>query len=116
MAERAGLFEDADDFDISAFAPKKSLSASQPPLEQVHAVAMAAKFQSREPAQERAEKPSEKKLSRRRRTGRNMQLNLKVAAAPFDLFYQIADRQGWVLGETFEKAVEALQRDIAARK
>lgn len=114
MAERAGLFEDGDDFDVSAFAPKKGASALPPP-EEVRAVAEAAKFPSRE-AQVPSAKSSEKKQSRRRRTGRNMQLNLKVAAGPFELFYQITDRQGWVLGETFEKAVAALQKELAAQK
>jgi hypothetical protein len=114
MAERAGLFE--EDFDVTAFVPKKGVSVPQPPSEEVRAVSEAAKFQSREPVQAPSTKPSKKKQTRRRRTGRNMQLNLKVAAEPFELFYQITDLQGWVLGETFEKAVAALQRELAAQK
>ena len=115
MAERAGLFE--DDFDVSGFAPKKGTGPPQPPPEDLRAVSEAAKFQSREPVQApSAAKPYKKKQARRRRTGRNMQLNLKVAAEPFELFYQITDRQGWVLGETFEKAVAALQKELAAQQ
>ena len=31
-----------------------------------------------------------------------------------EAFYGIADRQGWILGETFERAVAALERELAA--
>jgi hypothetical protein len=30
-----------------------------------------------------------------------------------EAFYAIADRHGWKVGETLEKALEALQRDLA---
>ena len=50
---------------------------------------------------------------RRYRTGRNMQLNLKVREATAATFYAMADAQGWVLGEAFERAVAALQRELA---
>jgi hypothetical protein len=114
MAERAAVFEDSDDFDLSGFAPKKpaAKAAPEPPAEAVRTVSESASFRSREP------KPAaklSKKMPRRRRTGRNEQLNLKVTAKTRESFYQITDREGWVLGETFEKAIEALQRELAAR-
>ena len=111
MSERARLFE-GEDFDVTAFAPKnlrKPAEKEPPAADAVRAVSEASYFRSREPVPI----PSAKK-QRRRRTGRNLQLNLKVAAATYDSFYAIADRQGWVLGETLEKAVAALKRELDA--
>lgn len=115
MAERAGLFEEADDFDVSAFTPKKAGKAAEPQQEAIRAVSEGANFQSREPVKTEAVK-AVKAPQRRRRTGRNLQLNLKVAAKTLEDFYDIADRQGWVLGETLERAIKALQRELAAQK
>jgi hypothetical protein len=53
---------------------------------------------------------------RRHRTGRNIQFNIKAQAQTIDRFYRIADKQGWVLGETFERAVAALDRDLTPEK
>jgi hypothetical protein len=104
MAERAGLFEGAD-FDVSAFTPKKTPQA-EPPAENIRAVAETANFQSREPIKA--------KMQRRRRTGRNLQLNLKVDAATRESLYAITDRQGYTcLGETLERALAALQRELS---
>jgi hypothetical protein len=116
MDERATVFDERDDFDVSSFAPKKPAKAIQQPEpspEAVRAVSESVSFRSREPAGTAA-KPA-KKMSRRRRTGRNEQLNLKVTAKARESFYQITDNQGWVLGETFENAIEALQRELAAK-
>ena len=116
MAERAGIFDQADDFDVSAFAPKKpaAKSAAEPPPEAVRAVSETANFKSREPAPVKA--ASVKKPQRRRRTGRNLQLNLKVAAPTLQTFYEITDHQGWVLGETLERALAALKRELGLEK
>jgi hypothetical protein len=115
MAERAGLFEDAEDFDVSAFTPKKAGKTAEPASEAIRAVSEGANFQSRDPVKPDAAKVV-KATQRRRRTGRNLQLNLKVGAKTLESFYNIADRQGWVLGETLERAIEALQRELAAQK
>src|SRR5947209_8104249 len=98
MSERAGLFEDADDFDVSAFTPKKAVKPVQPPPapDAIRAVSETANFRSREPAATKVAKPKQ----RRRRTGRNLQLNLKVDADTLASFYEITDHHGWVLGET----------------
>ena len=103
MAERAGLFE--DDLDLSQFTPKKA-AKSEPP-EIVRQLAEKVNFQSREPA-----KP-QRKPDRRRRTGRNVQLNLKVTDTAKDLFYQVFDSyrekdNRVTQGEIFEWAVRAL--------
>jgi hypothetical protein len=105
MAERAGLFE--EDLDLSQFTPKKPAGAEHPPQEAVRAVAESAKFQSREP------KPVTQRRQRRYRTGRNIQLNTKVTTSTRDGFYEISDRYNWVLGETLERALQALKRELA---
>lgn len=51
---------------------------------------------------------------RRRRTGRNAQLNLKARPETIDSYIAIADANGWGLGETLEHAVVLLQREHAA--
>jgi hypothetical protein len=104
MAERAGLFE--EDLDLSQFTPKKPVRAEPPEI--VRQVAEKANFKSREPAP----KP-QIKADRRRRTGRNVQLNLKVTDGARDLFYEVFDSyrakdDRVTQGEVFEWAVRAL--------
>jgi hypothetical protein len=114
-AKRASPFDVEEDLDVSGFAPK----AAPPPAarpEQVRAVSEAARFQSREPKPVSAPIASAKREPRRYRTGRNMQLNIKARTEVIEAFYAIADEQGWVLGETFERAIDALKRDLAARQ
>ena len=105
MAERAGLFE--EDLDLSQFTPHKPAKAEQPPPEAVRTVAENVNFQSREPA--KVPKPRQQ---RRYRTGRNIQLNTKVTMSTRDGFYEISDRHNWVLGETLERALQALRREL----
>src|SRR5690348_15697052 len=110
---RASIFAD-DDIDVSGFAPKAGVDRSAPPPEQVKAVAEAARFRSREPV---AAKPpaTVKRPPRRHRTGRNVQFNVKASQETVDAFYEISDREGWVLGETLEHALEALRRELQGR-
>jgi hypothetical protein len=112
--KRAGIFDTEEELDVSGFAPKP---ADKPAAQkdQVKAVAEAAHFRSREPRQDSRSPTPTKREPRRHRTGRNMQLNIKARASTIDVFYTIADRQGWVLGEAFEYAVDALKRDIEAK-
>ena len=113
MPERAGLFDGEDDFDVSGFnakSPEKEAESTMPAAEAIRAVSEASNFRSREPVPVPTKKPQ-----RRRRTGRNLQLNLKVAAETYKTFYQIADSHGWVLGETLERALAALKRELACK-
>ncbi len=111
MAERASLFEDSGEFDIAGFTPKKPAGAGEPPSEAVRAVSESVNFQSREPV-----KATVKAKQRRRRTGRNQQFNVKLSRQTIDSIYQITDRQGWsCLGETLERAVAALQKELAVK-
>lgn len=108
--KRAGLFEE-DGPDLSDFRPKAPARS-----EQVRAVAEEAGFRSRDPLPqpppEAPPPPAAEREQRRHRTGRNRQLNLKVRAQDAEAFYAIADAQGWVLGETFARALAALAREL----
>jgi hypothetical protein len=113
--ERASIFEDDDD-DLSGFKPKPPATVVEHPaaVEQVRAVSEAANFRSRDPKPAPAEPP--RREQRRHRTGRNVQLNIKARAEAVELFYAITDRQHWVLGETFERAIDALKRELGREK
>lgn len=117
MTERASIFDTDPDFDVSGFAPKEKRAGEAPP-EAVREVSQAASFRSREPQPPtKAENQgSPQREPRRYRTGRNVQLNIKVRPETLESFYAIADREGWILGETFEKAISALNQQIATSK
>lgn len=123
-SERASIFDQGPEIDISGFGPRPATKPA-PELEQVKAISEAASFVSREPvapspkaapaarASREAQKEPIAREPRRHRTGRNIQLNIKARAETIDRFYAIADRRGWVLGEAFERAIEALERSAA---
>jgi len=111
--DRASIFAD-DDIDVSAFKPKPSASPAASP-EKVREVAEATQFRSRDPKPVPESVPARRE-PRRHRTGRNVQLNIKARAEAVDAFYTLADQQNWVLGETFERAIDALQRELAKKK
>jgi hypothetical protein len=112
MSERASIFDDGGDFDVSAFAPKQSKPKTETTAEAVRAVAEKSEFRSREPAPKKVKAEKER---RRYTTGRNVQLNIKVRSETLDAFYGIADAEKWVLGETLERAVAALQRELSVK-
>jgi hypothetical protein len=110
MSERAGIFDDGSDFDVAGFSPQKPKEAA--PREKVRQVSEAASFKSRE--------PEPKKIARREarvyRTGRNGQFNIKADPLVIDTFYAISEAHGWVLGQTLERAVKALEAEITGKK
>ena len=126
-SERASVFDHGPDIDISGFEPRKvAKPAAQP--DQVKAISETASFVSREPIRTprqtaaptsttRASRESQTEPTirepRRHRTGRNRQFNIKATDDTIERFYALADRHRWVLGETFERAVAALERDGA---
>ncbi|GAB5378651.1 MAG: hypothetical protein AcusKO_51130 [Acuticoccus sp.] len=110
-SERASAFEDDGDIDLSGFAPKAQRDKGVP-SDKVKALAQQSKFRERDmpqPTGEGARPP------RRYRTGRNRQINIKASDATIQSLYTIADAQGWVLGETLEHALAALERELAKR-
>lgn len=95
--------------DLSDFQPKP---AQRPDKAKVEEAAAKTNFKSREAKPLAAAVPATAapvKAQRRRRTGRSAQLNLKCRPETIEQFYAIADKQGWVLGEAFEKAVALLE-------
>lgn len=121
---RAKLFDGDDDLDLTAFKPKAAADKTAPLPEKVREVSEAANFHSREPAKVTPEPtadpaPADAVKSRRQprthRTGRNVQFNVKASQEAIDAFYRISDEQSWVLGETLERALSALERDLAAK-
>lgn len=134
---RSSIFDDGDDsadLDLGAFAPKAAPDTAAPPLDQVRAVSEASRFPSREskPRPPRAPKAapvvaaptpavaseplSAPREQRRHRTGRNVQLNMKVRQEDVDTLLAIGAAQKWVQGEVLEHALAALQRELAAGK
>jgi hypothetical protein len=81
----------------------------------VRAVSQAAQFPSREPSAPKP-KPQPKRAPRIYRTGRNVQFNIKASSETVDAFYLITEKEDWVLGETLERAVQALQRELEKSK
>ena len=110
---RGSIFEDGEELDVSGFAPKSAQAADAMPPERVRAVAEASRFPSREA---RVGPPTEplpaRRAPRRHRTGRTQQFNARTTPETVDAFYAIADRQGWLVGETLEHALAALKREL----
>lgn len=115
---RASVFDEAnDDLDLSGFAPTAK-PEPKVPVEKVREVSEASRFPSREAKPVPAPVPqaaTERRQPRRHKTGRTAQLNVRVKPAISDGFYQLADAQGWLVGETVERAYEALRRELAAK-
>lgn len=143
MSSRASIFgpsSDSASLDLEGFTPRPRKA---PDTAAVRSVSEASDFPSRqgsraadrtkvdrtmeprtetarEPAlretfEARAEPPAEPRL-RRRRTGRNIQINIKASKETIDSLYRLADENGWVLGETLEHAVAALTASLEGRK
>lgn len=112
MAERAGLFEEENDFDVSGFAPKKAAVKrdATPAPEAVRELAERASFPSREAPPPVAR--IEKREPMRYRTGRNTQFNVKLRADTAESFYDLAKQNNWTLGETVERALNALKHEL----
>jgi len=122
---RVSVFGGGDDdgdiatLDVTGFAPKAQVDQLAPPAEKVRVVSQAAKFPSREPtaAKQESKPKATKREPRRYRTGRNVQVSIKALAESVDRFYAITDANpGWVLGYTFQRAVEALERELKQTK
>jgi hypothetical protein len=113
---RASIF-DSDELDVSEFAPKTAPNPDAVPVEQVRAIAEASRFPSREVKKYPPTAPplTAKRPPRRHRTGRTVQFNCRTTQETFDGMYAIADQQGWLVGETLEHALAALQRELKGK-
>ena len=104
-----GFADELESFDPSGWTPAAPVNDRRQRPEAQQA-ATAAGFKSREPRQPEPQEPP-----RRRRTGRNMQFNIKARPDTIEAFCQIADANGWGFGETLEHAVALLQREYPAQ-
>ncbi|NBW06936.1 MAG: ribbon-helix-helix protein, CopG family [Caulobacteraceae bacterium] len=102
---RASMFGDEADegLDIGALKPGP-IHRSDP--EASRRAAEADGFVSREPL------PPRQDTRRRHRTGRTVQVNIKMSEDYKARFTALADRTGASLNVTFERAIEALERGI----
>lgn len=118
MTERTSIFAAttaASPLDVSDFAPKPHPDA-RPRVEEIDAANAGSRFQSREPTIAPAvDTPSTHRKPMVYRTGRNVTFSAKTTKQTLDQFYAIAEQNGWKAGETFEKAVAALQRETSTR-
>ena len=113
---RASIFDSDDELDLSGFVPK---AAPEPKasIEQVKAIAEASRFPSRQASVAASVAPVPvKRQPRRHKTGRTAQFNTRTTPETVEAFYAIADAQGWLVGETVEKALAALQRELLGQK
>lgn len=102
-----GFGDELESFNPSEWTPSPQKTANdRPKPEATKQAAVAAGFKSREPVQDG---PAPDKPQRRRRTGRNVQFNIKARQETIDAFCAVADAKGWGLGETLEYAVALLQ-------
>jgi hypothetical protein len=115
MKNRASIFE-AEELDVSSFAPKASESETVVPIAQVRAIAEASQFPSREAPRPQPVSNSCQNIGRREprrhRTGRTAQFNARTTPETVAAFYAVADRMRWLVGETLERALAALQREL----
>jgi len=109
MNDRAKLFEEIPDPDLSRFTPRTD-HESAPPIEQVRGLSNAAGFPTRDPI--RAAPIAERHYYR---TGRDTQFNTKVRPDVKAGFVAIATEDGVPLGKVLEDALEALRRQRSGR-
>ena len=100
---------------LGRFKPASAEHRRKPPEKSLKKFSETQGFPSREP---RGQKKKKRGVARRAlpQTGRNEQFNIKVHPAAKQAFYDIADIQGWGLGETLEYALEALKERLAAQE
>ncbi|WP_128564303.1 stability/partitioning determinant [Methylobacterium crusticola] len=110
-----GFGDELDDFDPAAW-PKPTSASQKPEPEITKKSAEVAGFRSREPAKSEVADQPIPRQQRRRRTGRNVQFNIKTRPEAIEAFTRVADAMGWGFGEAFERATELLQREHTIKK
>ncbi len=107
MSDPARVDPFGGDLDLSDFkpAPVKRPAARK---DAIREVSEANNFPSRAP--ERAKPAKTAVVQRRRRTGRNVQFNIKATPETIARFTALADKHGLVFGELLERALEAFER------
>jgi hypothetical protein len=105
----------AGDLDLTDFKPG---APKKPRIEPaaIREISEANNFPSRaafKPASATAKAPPT--VQRRRRTGRNVQFNIKATPETIARFTALSDQNGWVFGETLDRALDALERVISTK-
>lgn len=116
IPQRASIFEQPK-LDIVGFAPRGDAPA-RPQPEQLDALTRGSKFRSREGEAPAVTVPvvtvpvAIRAQQRRRRTGRNVQFNIRATQEVIDAFKALSEAMDWPDGLTLERAVAALQRTL----
>ncbi len=108
--QRASIFEQPK-LDVAGFAPRGDAPA-RPQPEQLDTLTRGSKFRSREGEGAAASPIATRAPQRRRRTGRNVQFNIRATQEVIDAFKALSEAMDWPDGLTLERAVAALQRTL----
>jgi hypothetical protein len=116
MAQEHGdIFAGDDALNLDRFKPKSAGTSGRPQPDDLRGIAERTKFISREG--KGAAAPPVPLLRRGlHRTGRTATLTLKTTPEYSNRFYALAEAQGWKIGETFERALDALEQQISERE
>ena len=109
MSQRASIFEKPK-LDITGFAPRTDEPA-RPLAEELDQLTAGSKFRSREGVQPEVSRVQQ----RRRRTGRNVQFNIRATQQVIDEFKALSEQMDWPDGLTLEKALVALKAALAGQ-
>jgi hypothetical protein len=109
--EHRDIFADDEALNLDRFKPKPAGASDRPGPQDLRGIAERTKFVSREG---KGTAPPPVPLLRRgpRRTGRTATVTLKTTPECSNRFYAIAQAEGWLVGETFERALDALEREM----
>ena len=107
VKQRAKLIDDDLASALSSIPEGSGKTKNNVSKADIKKVSESANFVSRE-----APKPMEKRQQRRHRTGRNIQFATKLSKETFDSVYTISDQQNWLIAETIENALAALQEKL----
>jgi hypothetical protein len=106
-AERINPFADLSDFETKPAAkPVRPVES-----EQIEQIAREHGFPSRQPAKTSPPDAVLSRPSRRYRTGRNQQINIKATAETIERLYRLADSEHLPLGELLARALDAFERE-----
>lgn len=108
MSGRASIFG-KQPIDVTGFAPRSD-AETRPKPEELDELTRGSKFRSREGAE--MEPAPVRVLQRRRRTGRNVQFNIRATQQVIDAFKALSEEMDWPDGLTLEKALGALKREL----
>jgi len=109
------IFAEDDALNLDRFQPKPAGATDRPGPEDLRDIAARTKFVSREGKGAPAVPDAPPVLLRRRghhRTGRTATVTLKTTPVASNRFYEIAEARGWLIGEAFERAIAALEREV----